>query len=115
MTRYHARWVVPVSAPPVAHGTVVERRGRIVWVGARSDAPPAHPDEDDTDLGDAILLPEEIRLGYEESPRRLTAAGLERYDVPRGDYARLAGIPQTGLAPRIPARLHVSFSESACG
>jgi len=57
MTRYHARWIVPVSAPPVAHGTLVERAGRIEWVGARADAPLDHPDEDVVDLGDAILLP----------------------------------------------------------
>jgi len=57
MTRYRARWVVPISAPPVAHGIVVERAGRIEWVGAVEDAPPAHPDEDVVDLGAAILLP----------------------------------------------------------
>jgi histidinol phosphatase-like PHP family hydrolase len=39
MTRYHARWVVPVSAPPIARGTLVEREGRIAWVGPRDDAP----------------------------------------------------------------------------
>ncbi|HEU4722197.1 MAG TPA: amidohydrolase family protein [Gemmatimonadaceae bacterium] len=97
MTRYHARWVVPVSAPPVAHGTVVERRGRIVWVGARSDAPPAHPDEDDTDLGDAILLPGLVNthchleltamrgfldgLGFREWILRLTGARRAVFDA----------------------------------
>ncbi|MFL5618380.1 MAG: amidohydrolase family protein, partial [Gemmatimonadaceae bacterium] len=57
MTRYHARWIVPVSAPPIAHGTLVERAGRIVWVGTRDDAPALEPDDADVDLGDAILLP----------------------------------------------------------
>lgn len=57
MTRYHARYVVPVSASPIAHGIVIERAGRIVWVGAAGDAPPDHPDEDVVDLGEAILLP----------------------------------------------------------
>jgi 5-methylthioadenosine/S-adenosylhomocysteine deaminase len=57
MTRYHARWVVPVSAPPVAHGVVVERAGRIAWVGARDDAPPRHPDDEVVDLGDCVLVP----------------------------------------------------------
>ena len=57
MTRYHARWVVPISAPPVAHGVVVERAGRIEWVGSRGEAPPEHSDEDVVDLGEAILLP----------------------------------------------------------
>jgi cytosine/adenosine deaminase-related metal-dependent hydrolase len=57
MTRYHARWVVPVSAPPIARGTLVERDGRIVWVGPRDDAPAREQGDDDVDLGDAILLP----------------------------------------------------------
>src|SRR5512132_1925112 len=57
MTRYHARWIAPVATPPIAHGTLVERAGRIAWVGARDDAPARDPDETDVDLGDAILLP----------------------------------------------------------
>ena len=57
MTRYHARWVVPVSAPPIACGTLVEREGRIDWVGPRDDAPGLEHGDDDVDLGDAILLP----------------------------------------------------------
>lgn len=53
-TRYHARWVVPVSHPPIADGTVVTEGDRIVWVGPRADAPSAGTDDD---LGDAILTP----------------------------------------------------------
>ena len=57
MTRYHARWIAPVATPPIAHGTLVERAGRIAWVGARDDAPAREADDTDVDLGDAILLP----------------------------------------------------------
>ena len=53
MIRYHARWLVPVSRPPLEGGTVVEHDGRIVYVGARADAPPGA----DVDLGDVALLP----------------------------------------------------------
>jgi cytosine/adenosine deaminase-related metal-dependent hydrolase len=90
MTRYHARWIVPVSAPPIAHGTLVERAGRIHWLGARDDAPPLEGDEDDVDLGDAVLLPGLVNahchleltamrgfldgLGFREWVLRLTAA-----------------------------------------
>jgi len=56
MTRYHARWIVPVSAPPIAHGILVEHAGRIVWVGPRDDAP-ARFDDADVDLGDVVLIP----------------------------------------------------------
>ena len=48
MIRYHARWVVPVTRPPVPNGTVVEDAGRIVYVGGRDDAPGG----DDVELGD---------------------------------------------------------------
>ncbi len=51
--RYHARWVLPITQPPVENGTVVESDGLIIYVGPRSGAPPG----EDTDLGEAILLP----------------------------------------------------------
>jgi cytosine/adenosine deaminase-related metal-dependent hydrolase len=51
--RYHARWVLPISAPPIRDGTVVEEGGRIVYVGSRDDAPGGT----DRDLGDCALLP----------------------------------------------------------
>ena len=53
MKRYHARWVLPISAPPIEHATVVVENDRIAYVGPRGDAPPG----EDCDLGDAILLP----------------------------------------------------------
>lgn len=55
MIRYHARWVVPVSAPPIRDGTVAEAGGRIVYVGPRALAPSGAGE--DRDLGDAVLLP----------------------------------------------------------
>jgi len=51
--RYHARWVLPITQPPIEYGTVVETGGVITYVGSREGAP-AGPDYD---LGDAILLP----------------------------------------------------------
>lgn len=51
--RYHARWVLPVTQPPIENATVVERDGRISYVGPRAGAP-AGPDYE---LGDAVLLP----------------------------------------------------------
>ena len=53
MIRYHARWVVPVTHPPIANATVVEHEGRIVYVGERDAAPAG----DDVELGDVALLP----------------------------------------------------------
>jgi 5-methylthioadenosine/S-adenosylhomocysteine deaminase len=51
--RYHAEWVVPVSAPPIRGGTVAVDGARIAYVGPRSRA----PDGEDRELGDALLLP----------------------------------------------------------
>ena len=51
--RYHARWVLPITQPPIENGTVAESDGVITYVGPRSAAPPG----DDNDLGDAILMP----------------------------------------------------------
>lgn len=53
MIRYHARWVLPISSPPIRDGTVVELAGRIVYVGPRADA----PDGADRDLGECALIP----------------------------------------------------------
>ncbi len=53
MIRYHARWVVPITALPIENGTVVVDDQRIAWVGPRREAPGGQ----DLDLGDAILMP----------------------------------------------------------
>jgi cytosine/adenosine deaminase-related metal-dependent hydrolase len=52
-TNYHARWVIPVTRPPIAGGTVSVAGTRITYVGPRRDAPAGA----DIDLGDAVLMP----------------------------------------------------------
>jgi 5-methylthioadenosine/S-adenosylhomocysteine deaminase len=51
--RYHARWVLPISAAPIENGTVAVADGRITYVGPRAGAPRGP----DNDLGDALLMP----------------------------------------------------------
>ena len=53
MIRYHARWVVPISEPPISGGTVAVEGKRIAFVGPRRGAPPG----DDVDLGNVVLMP----------------------------------------------------------
>jgi 5-methylthioadenosine/S-adenosylhomocysteine deaminase len=53
MIRYHARWVLPVTAPPIARGTVAIDGERIAYVGPHAGAPPG----EDVDLGNVLLLP----------------------------------------------------------
>lgn len=50
---YVARWVLPIAAPPIAHGAVLVRDGRLAWVGPARDAPPGVR----TDLGSCALMP----------------------------------------------------------
>jgi cytosine/adenosine deaminase-related metal-dependent hydrolase len=51
--RYHARWVLPITQPPLKNATVVESDGEITYVGPRTGAPPGP----DYDLGESILMP----------------------------------------------------------
>ena len=53
MILYHARWVLPITSPPIENGTVAVSGGRITWVGNRDES----PDGEDHDLGDVLLLP----------------------------------------------------------
>ena len=53
MIRYHARWVLPISAAPIENGTVAVEADRIAYVGQRAGAPRGT----DSDLGDALLMP----------------------------------------------------------
>ena len=53
MIRYHARWVVPISSPPVRDGIVAVDGARIEHVGAVDDA----PEGADVDLGNVLLMP----------------------------------------------------------
>jgi 5-methylthioadenosine/S-adenosylhomocysteine deaminase len=53
MIRYHARWVLPISSPPIRDGVVAVEGSQIAYVGTADDAPPGTNE----DLGDVVLLP----------------------------------------------------------
>jgi cytosine/adenosine deaminase-related metal-dependent hydrolase len=53
MIRYHARWILPITAAPIASGTVAVEGERIAYVGSRAAAPAG----EDVDLGNVLLLP----------------------------------------------------------
>ena len=53
MIRYRARYVVPITAPPIADGVVAVEGDRIAYVGDGRAAPSGT----DIDLGDVLLLP----------------------------------------------------------
>ncbi|MBI2116844.1 MAG: amidohydrolase family protein [candidate division NC10 bacterium] len=52
-----ARWVFPVSAPPIADGAVAIQAGRIAGVGPRAELTAAWPSADRWELGEGALLP----------------------------------------------------------
>ena len=51
-TTYHARWVLPITEPPIENGSVSVEKGRISYVGSRREQA-----GESIDLGDAILMP----------------------------------------------------------
>jgi cytosine/adenosine deaminase-related metal-dependent hydrolase len=51
--KYRARWVVPISAPPIFDGVVGVKGTQIEFVGPASEAPIG----EDEDLGEVVLLP----------------------------------------------------------
>ncbi len=53
MQVYQARWVVPVTTPPLRDGAVAVQDGRFAYVGVASRAPRG----DIHDLGDVLLMP----------------------------------------------------------
>ena len=53
MILYRARWVIPISSPPIADGVVGVEGRQITFVGPASEAPAAEIE----DLGDVALMP----------------------------------------------------------
>ena len=53
MIRHRARWVVPISAPPIADGVVAVDGARIAYVGPANEGPSG----EEQHLGEAVLMP----------------------------------------------------------
>lgn len=56
-TIYSARWVVPVSTPPIEDGAVAVERQHIAGVGALTDIVARFPEFRIENLGEAVILP----------------------------------------------------------
>jgi 5-methylthioadenosine/S-adenosylhomocysteine deaminase len=61
-TIFTARWVLPVTSPPLAHGAVAVTSDRISAVGLLSEVRARFPGATVRDLGEAALLPGLINL-----------------------------------------------------
>jgi len=92
---YQARWVLPVSAPPIADGAIAVTGEKIVSVGTRSSLLAQFPEAATLDLGESAIIPGLINAhshleltamrGFLEDEtdffawlRKLTRARLER-------------------------------------
>jgi 5-methylthioadenosine/S-adenosylhomocysteine deaminase len=76
--RVHARWVVPITAPPIEDGTVAIDGDRIGWVGPRREAPAG----DDLDAGNCLLMPGLVNAHTHLELTTLRGA-VEEVDFPR--------------------------------
>lgn len=91
MIRYHARWVLPISAQPIEHGTVAVSGGRIAFVGPRAAAPAGR----DVELGEALLLPGLVNV-HSHLELTVMRGFLEDLDFPRW-ILRLNGVKRAVL------------------
>jgi cytosine/adenosine deaminase-related metal-dependent hydrolase len=90
---YRARWVVPVTTPPVRDGAIAVRDGRIAYVGPAAGAPSGEV----RDLGEALLLPGLVNT---HTHLELTAMRGFLEDLPFAEWiVRLQRAKTTVLTP----------------
>lgn len=86
LTTLRARWVIPVSRPPIDGGYISFREGRIVAVGSRLS------EGEVTDLGDAAIMPGLVNahthLEFSDLPAPLGEPGMPLPDWIRTVVAR---------------------------
>ena len=61
-----------------------------------------------------LLLPSDVRLDFQNNPKRLSSTASRTYSVSRRDYARAAGVEESGFATTIPGSLDISLREGSC-
>jgi hypothetical protein len=61
-----------------------------------------------------LLLPSDVRLDFQDNPRRLSTSASRTYSVARRDYARAAGVDESGFAATIPGSLDISLRVGSC-
>jgi cytosine/adenosine deaminase-related metal-dependent hydrolase len=101
-TTYSARWVLPVSAPPIEHGAVVVEGERIAAVGPRAEIVERFPESKLQSFGEAIILPGLINThthleltalrGYLENEERNFFAWLRKLTLARLELMTLDDI-----------------------
>src|SRR5437588_3903138 len=108
---YSARWVLPVSAPPIFDGAVVVENERIAAIGPRSVLTEQFPEAEPHDLDLAALMPGLVNA---HSHLELTAMRgfleAEESNFP----AWLRKLTMARLQQMTPADVYVSACWGAC-
>ena len=110
-TTYTARWVLPVSAPPIEHGAVVVDGQRIAGIGSQAEIVERFPESNLESFGDAIILP-----GLVNTHTHLELTALRGYleNEERDFFAWLRKLTVARLELLTPDDIRVSATWGAC-
>lgn len=80
MIVYRAKWILPISGPPIQHGWLAIQQGRVVAVESAHQTPPSKP----IDLGDVVILPSLVNahthLEFSDLTAPMGYAGIRLHD-----------------------------------
>jgi cytosine/adenosine deaminase-related metal-dependent hydrolase len=110
-TTYTARWVLPVSAPPIEHGAVVVEEQRIAAVGLRAEIVERFPESKLESFGEAVILPGLINT---HTHLELTAIRGYLENEERDFFAWLRKLTIARLGLLTPDDIRVSATWGAC-
>ena len=110
-TTYTARWVLPVSAPPIEHGAVVVEGERIAAVGPWAEIVERFPESKLESFGEAVILP-----GLINTHTHLELTALRGYleNEERDFFAWLRKLTIARLELLTPDDIRVSATWGAC-
>jgi 5-methylthioadenosine/S-adenosylhomocysteine deaminase len=110
-TTYTARWVLPVSDPPIEHGAVVVEGQRIAAVGSRAEIVGLFPESKLESFGEAVILP-----GLINTHTHLELTALRGYleNEERDFFAWLRKLTVARLELLTPDDIRVSATWGAC-
>ena len=110
-TTYTARWVLPVSAPPIEHGAVVVDGPLIAGVGSQAEIVERFPESKLESFGDAIIL-----AGLVNTHTHLELTALRGYleNEERDFFAWLRKLTVARLELLTPDDIRVSAMWGAC-
>ena len=108
---YTARWVLPISSPPIEDGAIAIGGSQIAAVGSRAVLVKQFPEADQRSFGEAAILP-----GFINSHSHLELTAMRGFlDNEEGDFfAWLRKLTIARLELMTPDDLYVSAAWGAC-